>query len=89
MVQYIYNSNIKNPFVFPILFFFGRKAKSKSKTENAITHGISLDKISEATWIGFNIAVNPSTDPILKILDPIIFPTDNPFSFFIIAKRKR
>ena len=37
--------------------------------------------------MGFIIEVIPITDPILKILDPIKFPKEIPFSFFTIARR--
>ena len=34
------------------------------------------------------IAVIPSTEPILKIFDPIKLPTEIPFSFFAIATKE-
>ena len=43
--------------------------------------------ISCATGIFLIRDVIPNTDPILKIFEPIKFPTEIPFSFFAIATK--
>ena len=83
-----YRNNRKKPLIFPITFFFGKRAISNTSKAKTNIHIISLLKISvSSTTIGLIIEVIPNTEPILKIFDPIKFPKEIHFSFFTIARR--
>ena len=68
----------------------GIKASGKRIAAKPIIQKILVDKMaSSMTAIGLIIAVNPKTEAILKILDPIRFPREIAFSFLRAAKRCR
>ena len=69
-----------------MLFFLGKIDKINIKDAKTNIQIISLSKILESVIkIGLIIVVSPKTEPILKILDPIKFPIEIPFSFLAIA----
>jgi hypothetical protein len=69
-----------------MLFFLGKIDKINIIEAKTNIQIISLSKILESVIkIGLIIVVNPKTEPILKILDPIKFPIEIPFSFLAIA----
>ena len=80
-----YEISIINPLYFETLPLFGNNTRKKIRNAKINIQIKSLSTISDATFIGFMIEVIPKTKPILKIFDPIKFPTEIPFSFFEIA----
>ena len=55
-----------------MLFFLGKIDRINNKNANTNIQTISLSKILESVIkMGLIIVVNPKTEPILKIFDPI------------------
>ena len=69
-----------------MLFFLGINEITKTNNAKTNIQITSLSKILESVIsIGLIIDVNPKTDPILNIFEPIKFPIEIPFSFLAMA----
>ena len=63
----------------------GRKPNGSNTTAKPKSQNILFKILPSITGMGFIIAVRPKTEAILKILDPIRFPSESAFSFLSAA----
>ena len=81
-----YNVNRIIPFFLVKTFLLLKYANGRIKAEKKTTHNISLNIILESIFsIGITVDVIPITTRRLKMLDPIRFPIERSFCFFIDA----